>query len=460
MPRPEPNGTPPGRLAGESAAEDPIDLGKALYLAGVDNPTINLAREQVREALADQLAARSLLLPSINLGGNLRLHYEAFQDDPGFLRFPDLQSLYLGAGARAIGAGTVAIPGLWLYAHLGDALYEPRAARQRVAARTSDARAVQNIILLNVATAYLELVGAEARLEILRRAESDVNEIVRITTAFATAGEGAPADANRAAANAELIRRQLREAEGGIAVASARLSRLLSFDPSVRLRTPGGPVELFRLVPEDSNPETLVTAAIRARPEVTARVAAIDEAQTRVRQEQVRPWVPLLSVGYSGAWFGGGSNQVEPGFGPLKPRSDFDVIAVWGFQNFGAGNHARVWGARAVFGQAVADYEAAVNQIRREVAEAQAAAKTAAGQAEVAKSALTAAEEGFRLETDRVRQGQGRPIEALDSFRQLLDARQELLRAIVAFDIAQFQLLAAVGSNPASGNRTNHESHE
>jgi outer membrane protein TolC len=107
--------------------------------------------------------------------------------------------------------------------------------------------------------------------------------------------------------------------------------------------------------------------------------------------------------------------------------------------------------AGAVVGQAVAGYEVAVNQVRREVAEAQAACKTAFRQVETAQSALPRAEEGFRLETDRIRRGQGRPIEALDSFRQLLDARLELLRTIVAFDIAQFQLFVALGNDPAFG---------
>jgi len=60
-----------------------------------------------------------------------------------------------------------------------------------VSVRSADAQAVQNAILRDVATAYLELVGAEARLDVLRRAEADVSEIVRSTAAFAKAGQGA-----------------------------------------------------------------------------------------------------------------------------------------------------------------------------------------------------------------------------------------------------------------------------
>ena len=67
-----------------------------------------------------------------------------------------------------------------LFSHLGDAAYEPLAARQRVTVRRSEALAVQNETLLAVASAYLELVGAEARLDILRQGETDLAELARL----------------------------------------------------------------------------------------------------------------------------------------------------------------------------------------------------------------------------------------------------------------------------------------
>ena len=132
------------------------------------------------------------------------------------------------------------------------------------------------------------------------------------------AGQGTPPDANRAEARAELIRRQLRQAEGVVAAASARLCRLLNLDPSVRLRSPGGPVDPFRLLPEDADVESLLAVAIQSRPELPAWTAAIQEARTRVRQEQIRPLVPTLSVGYSAGLFGGGGTLANTTFGPLN----------------------------------------------------------------------------------------------------------------------------------------------
>ncbi len=440
--------TPAAAPAAESG--DAIDLGVALRLAGVENPAINLAREQVREALAGQLAARALLLPNLNAGANVRLHRGTYQASGGFLRTADIQSLYVGAGARAVGGGPPVTPGVWLFVHLGDAVYERLAAAQRVTARGGDAAAVQNAVLRDVAATYLDLAGAEARLAVLKRGGEEVGEVVRLTSEHARAGTGRKADADRATATAELVHRDTHRAEEDVAVASARLCRLLSLDPALGLHTAGGEVHPVQLVPGDDL-EPLVASALAARPEMTARSAAVQEAMTRVRQERARPWLPTVSVGFSSGAFGGGGGQAPSDFSDLTGRTDFNATAVWTAQNLGFGNHARVRGADAAVGSAVAAYDVVVNQVRREVAEALADTQAAARQIDAAGAALSAAEEGFRLETDRTRQGQGLPIETLDSFRQLLDTRLEVIRAIVAYDVAQFRLYAAVGAWAAPG---------
>jgi len=429
-------------------APETLDLAVALRLAGVENPTINLARERIQEALADQLGARSILLPSINVGGNYHDHDGTQQSSSGFIRNLHSQSLFLGLGAVALGSSSPTVPGIRVLAHLGDAWFEPLAARQRVSARRSDARAVENDILLQVATAYLELTGAEARLDVLQKARADAGEVVRLTRVFAEKGAGRQADADRASARADLIRRAERAVEGDVAVASAHLCRLLSLDPSVRLRSPGGQVVPFRLISEDADTEELVAGALHARPEVSARTAEVTEAQYRVRQEKVRPLLPLLSVGYSGGLFGGGGSQVAQSFGPLKQRSDFDTVAVWNFQGLGFGNRAQVRRADAVMGESIARFDVAVNQIRREVTEAQADARAAYRQVGLTRVALSNAEEGYKLETERIKQGQGRPIEVLDSLQQLIDARLELVQAVITYDTAQFRLFVATGSTP------------
>jgi outer membrane protein TolC len=428
-----------------------IDLGVALRLAGVDNPTINLARERVEEAAADELAARFLWLPSITIGGNYHNHHGALETSFGYIRRVDSQSVYAGLGARALAAESVGQPGIRLFAHLGDAIYEPLAARQRVAARSADVDAMRNTTLLAVATAYLQFAQAEAEIEALRHAETDLAEVVRLAREYAAAGQGRKGEANRALARSALLIREAQLPQEQAASAAAELARLLNLDPAVRLRTPAGSLVPVRLVPEDTPLDALVATALRTRPEVYARSAEVLEARAHFRQEQVRPFVPTVSAGYSYGWFGGGSNLVSPEFGPMKGRSDFDVYAVWTFDNLGFGNRARTAGADARVGQAIARLQVDVNRVRREVAEAQADAAAAARQLEIVRPTVRTAEEGFELEKLRIHEGQGRPIELLDSFSQLVDARVELLRVIAAFNTSQFRLFVGMGSDPLGG---------
>jgi outer membrane protein TolC len=457
-PLPEPPQPPAVRVPEEPASPPVpafgsgrlIDLGTALAQAGVDNPTIELAREQVREATAHLTGASAMLLPHLTIGANVRIHEGNLQRASGSILDVTSESLYVGAGARAVGADTVAFPGVRLFAHLGDAFLEPRAARQNVGARTADAEAVQNRILLDVAVAYLELVGVESRIAALQAGQSDLAEVVRLTAAYAKSGEGRQADADRAVVNERLLVRQLQDAQGEADAASARLAGLLSLDTSIRLTTPAGPLAPVRLIDESSDLEPLVQQALEARPERVARAAELAEARTRVHQEHVRPWLPTLSVGFSAGGFGGGSDLVDPRFGKFNGRTDFDVLAVWNARNLLVGNMALRRQMTARTGEAVAAYQQTETDIGDEVAEAVAAARAASLQIEAARRQLATAQEGATEEMKRIRAKEARPLEVIDSVRQLVEARVELVRAITAFNVAQFRLWTALGLPPAS----------
>jgi outer membrane protein TolC len=92
-----------------------------------------------------------------------------------------------------------------------------------------------------------------------------------------------------------------------------------------------------------------------------------------------------------------------------------------------------------------------IDQIGREVAEAYALSETRRRDLEVARRRAEKAEEAFRLDLERARNivERARPIEALDSLRQLAEARQQSIRAAVEFDRAQFRLFVALGRPPA-----------
>jgi outer membrane protein TolC len=82
------------------------------------------------------------------------------------------------------------------------------------------------------------------------------------------------------------------------------------------------------------------------------------------------------------------------------------------------------------------------------VAEALADTQAAARQMELARTQLKVAEEGSHEEMIRIKGTVARALETIDSFRQLLDAQQEILHAVVIYNAAQYRLFVAVGASP------------
>ncbi len=431
-----------------ATAERTIDLETALGLAGVDNPTIALALEAVRASRAEQLQAQSLLLPTLNAGVDFDLHRGNLESASGTIFSVNRQSLYAGAGAAAVGAGPVGVPGVRIFSHLADALYEPRAARQRVEARRFEAAATGNAILLEVASRFFDLAGAEVRLQAVRQSEQEVGAVAKLTADFARAGQGRQGDADRARSEALLLEAVEKNAQEEVVVAAAELSRLLNTDPSVRLRGPGDPLPTIRLIDPAMPLGQLVELALANRPEIRARQAEIARAETLLREEKVRPFLPLLSAGFSAGDFGGGSNLTSPGFGHFGGRIDVDVSAVWTLENFGLGNLATQRQRRAAVNAAVAERLLVVDQVRQEVAEAYGWSEATRRQVETARRQLRSARDGFRLDLERARNIEGRPIEVLNSANLLAAARQEMIRALVGYNQAQFRLFVALGQPP------------
>lgn len=452
----------------------PITLGAALALAGVQNPAIGLADQEVRISRARQLQARLLLIPNVNVGSSYHYHSGPVQSSFGAIRKVTLNALYYGFGANTVAAETIKIPGLFLSTHLGEAIYEPLAARQVVANRRYRFAATRNQVLLDVSQRYLALLGAEGRLAVIRQSEKDFQEAVRLTTNYFKTGTGDKADAERAQADLRAVQAAELRAQEEVAIAAADLAQLLNLDPSVRLQTGDVPIKVVEFVdPKEPLPK-LLEIALSNRPEVRAAAAAIAASEVRVRQERTRPFYPLLVVGFSAGDFGGGAvastngnvpnphtggtpfsptpasgGQTIPPFGHIAGRTDFDVLALWTLKNFGWGNLALVKERRAQLGEAQAERLRVMNQVAVEVADAYNLAAAQLQQIEGARQEVIHSTQGFQSDLERIMgKTKARPIELLNNAKLLLQGRHRLLNAIIAYDEAQFKLFVALGQPP------------
>ncbi len=115
----------------------PINLAAAMQLSGVRPLDIAAAMAQVQQALALQLQAKALWIPTLN-GGVTYFRHDGVQQDiftgPNFRK--GLQTFFVGGGPS-------------LFVGLTDAIFSPLAARRVVAARRADLQAARNDVLLD-----------------------------------------------------------------------------------------------------------------------------------------------------------------------------------------------------------------------------------------------------------------------------------------------------------------------
>ncbi|HJT31703.1 MAG TPA: TolC family protein [Pirellulales bacterium] len=431
-----------------------IDLETVIRLVASGNPTVAIAREEVREMLALQTRANSMLLPSLNAGASLHEHQGNFQASTGQIKYIYSKSLYYGGGTRAWAAEAPAVPMVRLFSHLGDAIFEPLAVRQQVSSRRFNSTATSNTILLESVMRYFDLLGAEGRLQAARETERETAEIVRITASYALTGQGREGDANRARTEAYLMHTEVQRAEEREALAAAKLSEILSLEPTVRLHTVGGPIGGLEIIDANTELQTLIRMAERRRPELAAGSANIQHNMTRLRQEKTRPLFPMVMLGYSAASFGGGGVLFPPFFGTFRGRQDFDALAVWSLTNMGVGNAATVSERRAVLNQSLAERNRALNGVRQEVIAAYGLVHGERLQIQITQRQLADTEEGFREEFRRLLGAEALPIEVLNSVDQLGVARQELIKAVTGYNQAQFRLYVATGMSPTRAVQT------
>jgi outer membrane protein TolC len=445
--------------------ESPVDLGTALRLAGAENPELLLARERVTETTALGQLAVAQLLPNLNLGTNYSLHRGALQQANGNILQVNRDSLYVGLGANAVGAGTVNIPGLSYNLNVGEAWYGRLLARQRVVTAGAAAEAVRNDILLRVCLSYLDLLRAEGRQAIARKTRAEAAEVARLTSEYARTGQGRRADADRAIVELKRRDADVTQAEGETLAASARLAQLLNLDPSTRLRPIDGWVVPAPVVPDAIPLRELLAIAVLQRPELAARRSEIRAALYELSLAKVLPFSPNVILGFSAGGFGGGSNLVSspegfiggngarivaPRFSDLEGRTDLDAVVFWTVRNLGVGNLALVRAADSRARQSRLREVETLDMVRAQVAEAHGWVAARYLQIDAGEKAVEAGQDAYKQDVTRIRGGQGLPLEVLDSLRLLGRSRYDYLDSIVEYNRAQFQLWVALGRPPAA----------
>jgi outer membrane protein TolC len=437
----------------------PINLAGALRLAGARDLDIAIARERIAKAVADLAGARVLWLPSFFIGPSWARHDGQIQDNKGNVFTTSRSSFFIGGNASAGGAVYATPPGggtapglssLSAVLRISDAIFEPMAARQIVAARNANLTTTANDTLLELTEAYFDLQQAAGRVAIAREALDNAEALVDLTAAYVESGKGLEADHRRSLTERDRRKQDLADAVGQWKVASAELVRRTRLDPRIVVAPVEPPEAVIRMVPPDCPLDDLIVLGLRSRPELAEAQALVQATLIRLKQARLRPLVPSLAVRFAAGGFGGGVNSF---FGDFNGRQDTDAQLYWELQNFGLGDRAIIRGRAAEQRAAVFAQIKLQDRVAAEVVAAYEAITAAEERFQEAGRALPEALRSLSLNLDNIRQGAGLPggtlpIEVLQPIQALAQARTNYLDAVLALNRAQSRLYRAVGRPP------------
>src|SRR5262249_35086230 len=140
-------------------------------------------------------------------------------------------------------------------------------------------RAVTQETIRTAADQYYDLVLAQARVSVARRAREEAQELLRIQHLRLNTGNGGPADEQRTEAGVAGKEQDMVNGLNSFYNASVALTLTLHLDPTVMLVPRAGTMLQATLVRDDMPIDELLTIAIRYRPDLKAVRTLIAAAQ-------------------------------------------------------------------------------------------------------------------------------------------------------------------------------------
>jgi outer membrane protein len=307
-----------------------------------------------------------------------------------------------------------------------------RAAESQVFAARETLRVIEQTVLLDAATAYMNVLQNAAILEVQRSNVRVLGETLRQTRDRFNVGEVTRTDVAQAQAQLAAGQSQMLGAESNLTSANATYRRVIGSEPGKL--APGMPVDRL-------SPRTLVAAidaGIAANPSVTAAMYGVDVAQLQVKiaEGALYPTVTL-------------QGQVQRAHEPQQSiveqfsASILGVVTIPIYQ--GGGEYSTIRQSKETLGQRRLDLATTRDQARATVVQAWGQHEAAKAQIQAAQEQVTASEVALNGVREEARVGQRTTLDVLNAQQALVNARVALVTAQRDRVVASYTLLAAVG---------------
>ncbi len=427
---------PAGAFAA-STAPQALSLTAAIGIALQHNPEAQAARYQLESATSQVTAARSGLMPQVNVSETFNRtnsplwafgtklnqgDIQASDFDPNRLNNPDPIDNF----DSALNVSWTLFDGgrTWIGWH--------QAQEGQEAARQGLLRSEQQVVA-NTATAYAGLLMAREDLNVVQTALATARaHLKEINDRFGN-GMVVKSDVLRAEVRiADLLQQRL-QAESGVAVAQAMLNAAMgrTTDPPLVLTTP-----FESGIPVDGALEQWLAKALDQRPDLIAMKIQEDIARKEVERCRAAhlPTFALQS-----------SYEINSeDFG--RTADNYSVGAVMQLNLFsGEGISAKTAAARASLERVRALRQGLELAVRMQTREAFYRASSAWQSIDVAQAAVAQAEEGLRIVDNRYQSGLLTIVGLLDAEVARQQALTQQYKAMHDYEVARIDLFLAAG---------------
>jgi outer membrane protein len=317
-----------------------------------------------------------------------------------------------------------------------------RMAESQVSAGPEALRLMEQTVLLDSVTTYMDVLRSAAVLELQRRNLDVLRQQLDLTrnrevTGNVTFTDVAEVQSRLAAAKSEML-----AAQAAYDSSRATFERIIGTEP--RNLTPGRPADRFT----PSTLDTAVSLALAQNPAVTAAMYGADVAllQTKISEGALYPMVTL--EGSVKRQWDVTPAQFLPYPGTSTDASIVSRVVVPLYQ--GGGEYAKIRQSKEAAGQKRLSLEAVRKLARATVIQAWSSVSAAKAQVDSAQSRVQAAEIAFEGVRREFGAGQRGTFELLTFQQELLNARMSLVTAQRERVVTSYTLLAAVGRVAAS----------
>jgi outer membrane protein len=307
-----------------------------------------------------------------------------------------------------------------------------RLAESQVFAARETLRSTEQTVLLNAATAYVNLLRDSGILELQKSNLDVLQEQVRQSKARLESGNVTATDVSQSEARLNVGRTQLFTAQANYASARAVYQQVIGLEAG-RL-APASPVDRFS---PHSLPDA-VASGVSQSPAVSTAQYNVDVAQHQVKVAESALYPTLTAQALL-------QKNYEPSQTLLQSFNAGGTLQYTAQLYGGGAEYAAIRQAKETLGQRQLDLSVARDQSRMTIAQAWAQLEAAKSSIESSKNQVKAAEAALNGVREEARLGQRTTLDVLNAQQELVNARISLVVAQRDRLVNSYSLLAAVG---------------